>query len=261
MSKTSLMPSSVAMKGRHLVVLTGAGISAESGLKTFRAEDGLWENHRVQDVATPEAWARDPKTVLRFYNERRRQAHQAQPNAAHRALAALESTFQVSIVTQNVDDLHERAGSTRVIHLHGELDKARSTGAPERVYQLNGQDLQWGDQCSEGHQLRPDIVWFGESVPMYDVAESVVKDADFLLVVGTSLQVQPASWLVEVPPASVPRLWVDPADITPSAGILHLQESATQGVTYLADYWLMRDQLVMPPLGLHATAHHDELWR
>ncbi len=189
----------------HLVVLTGAGISAESGIKTFRDGDGLWENHHIEDVATPEAWARDPRTVLRFYNERRAQVRAARPNAAHLALAELEKHFRVSIITQNIDDLHERAGSRDVLHLHGELLKARSSRDARLVYRLDEDEtIEMGDWCDDGSQLRPHVVWFGENVPLYATACDIVAEADLLLIVGTSLAVTPASMLLDEAPLTAP---------------------------------------------------------
>ncbi|WP_110666473.1 SIR2 family NAD-dependent protein deacylase [Salinicola halophilus] len=219
---------------RHLVVLTGAGISAESGLKTFRDGDGLWENHRVEDVATPEAWARDPETVLRFYDERRRQARLAEPNPAHRALAELEAAgFRVSVITQNIDDLHERAGSRDVLHLHGEIRLARSSADAELRYPA-GERIRLGDLCDHGSQLRPDVVWFGESVPRYAEACDVVAEADALLVVGTSLAVMPAALLLEQAPIGAPCWLVDPhaRDLAP-AGVSAIAEPASRGVPEL----------------------------
>jgi NAD-dependent deacetylase len=195
---------------RRVVVLTGAGISAESGLQTFRGADGLWEGHRVEDVATPEAWAANPGLVLDFYNQRRRAVRAAEPNAAHRALVDLERAYDVRIVTQNVDDLHERAGSTQVLHLHGEVLKARSTRDPGLVRHLGGRDIELGDLCELGSQLRPHIVWFGEIVPAMDEAAELVAEADVLLVVGTSLQVYPAAGLVFEAPRKARRIVVNP---------------------------------------------------
>ncbi|CAA6691915.1 MULTISPECIES: NAD-dependent deacylase [unclassified Lentimonas] len=183
-------------KQQHVVVLSGAGISAESGIQTFRAADGLWENHPIEDVATPEGWQRNPALVLEFYNQRRRQLYTVEPNAGHLALAQLETTHRVTIVTQNVDNLHERAGSTTVVHLHGELDIARSTADESLLTPLKGKDIKLGDQCALGSQLRPHIVWFGESVPLIERAEAIVQTADILIVVGTSLQVYPAAGLI-----------------------------------------------------------------
>ena len=183
-------------KQAHVVVLSGAGISAESGIETFRAADGLWANHPIEEVATPEGWQRNPALVLEFYNQRRRQLYTVEPNAGHRALAQLEATHRVTVVTQNVDNLHERAGSTAVVHLHGELDIARSTADESLLYPLAGKDIQIGDCCALGSQLRPHIVWFGESVPLIEQAEQIVRTADILIVVGTSLQVYPAAGLI-----------------------------------------------------------------
>ena len=195
---------------QRVVVFSGAGISAESGLKTFRGADGLWEGHRVEDVACPAAWARDPGRVLRFYNERRRAVRAASPNAAHRALVDLERGFDVRIVTQNVDDLHERAGSRGVLHLHGEIRKARSTRDPTLVTDLGERDIEIGDLCELGSQLRPHIVWFGEMVPAMDEASALAARADILLVVGTSLQVYPAAGLIFVAPRDARRIVVNP---------------------------------------------------
>ncbi len=195
---------------KHLVVLTGAGVSAESGLATFRDSGGLWEGHRVEDVATPDAWHRNPALVLEFYNQRRKSALNATPNDAHRILAELESKFKVTIVTQNVDDLHERAGSSHVIHLHGKLFESRSTLDPSLVYPVNGWELKLGDRCIRGSQLRPNIVWFGEMVPMMEVAADVASLADIFLIVGTSLVVYPAAGLVDIVPRNVPKYLIDP---------------------------------------------------
>lgn len=194
----------------HIVVLSGAGMSAESGLRTFRDNGGLWENHRVEDVATPEAWRRDRSLVLRFYNERRKALLEATPNDGHRIIAAWEKKFQVTVVTQNVDDLHERAGSSRVVHLHGELMKARSTADPSLVYPMDGWELKEGDLCERGSQLRPHIVWFGEEVSLMSTAEKIVSRADVLIVVGTSLQVYPAAGLAFYAPETARRILVDP---------------------------------------------------
>jgi NAD-dependent deacetylase len=195
---------------KHIVVLSGAGMSAESGLKTFRDNDGLWENHRVEEVATPEAWRRDCALVLRFYNERRKALLAAEPNDGHRIIAGWEKDHRVTVVTQNVDDLHERAGSTSVIHLHGELMKARSTADAQLVYPLTGWELKEGDRCEKGAQLRPHIVWFGEEVPLMAEAEAVVATADVLVVVGSSLQVYPAAGLAFSAPPGARRILIDP---------------------------------------------------
>ena len=195
---------------KKIVVLSGAGISAESGLKTFRDSDGLWENHRIEDVATPQAWNRDPELVLKFYNERRQQVNSAMPNKAHAALYDLEKMFDVIIVTQNVDDLHERAGSSKVLHLHGELNKARSCGDPNLVYDLVDWEMKIGQTCEKGHQLRPHIVWFGESVPMINEAIPIFQNADIAIVIGTSLSVYPASGLIDYLPSYADRYYIDP---------------------------------------------------
>lgn len=198
------------MSKQHVVVLSGAGISAESGLKTFRDANGLWEGHRVEDVATPEAWARNPRLVLDFYNQRRRQLYEVEPNAAHRALAALESSFKVTIISQNVDNLHERGGSSRVIHLHGELDTARSSADPDLIYPLNGRDIEADETAEDGSPLRPNIVWFGEAVPAMETAAKILPTADILIVVGTSLVVYPAASLAYLAPDDAKKYIVNP---------------------------------------------------
>lgn len=195
---------------KRIVVISGAGISAESGLATFRGADGLWRGYRPEEVACPEAWRRDPGLVLDFYNERRRAVRAASPNAAHKALVDLERGFDVRIVTQNVDDLHERAGSSRVLHLHGEIRRARSTRDPALVTDLGDRDIELGDTCTLGSQLRPHIVWFGEAVPALDEAADLVAGADVLIVVGTSLVVYPAASLVFMAPAHARRIVVNP---------------------------------------------------
>jgi NAD-dependent deacetylase len=194
---------------KKIVVLTGAGISAESGIKTFRDSDGLWENHRIEDVATPDGWQKDPALVLAFYNQRRRQLLEVVPNAGHLGLVELEAHFEVQIITQNVDDLHERAGSSNVLHLHGELRKVRSETYPKLVYDWD-QDLELGDLCERGGQLRPHIVWFGEAVPMLEPASEIAYDADIFLIIGTSLQVYPAASLMSYAPPDIPYYYVDP---------------------------------------------------
>jgi NAD-dependent deacetylase len=186
---------------KKLVVLSGAGISAESGISTFRDNNGLWDNYRIEDVATPEAWIRNQELVLDFYNQRRKQAADVKPNAAHYALVELEKDYDVSIITQNVDNLHEIAGSSNVIHLHGELFKSRSTKNADLVYQMNSWELKTGDLCELGSQLRPHIVWFGEEVPMMETAVEVTEQADIFLVIGTSLAVYPAAGIVHYEPA------------------------------------------------------------
>lgn len=215
----------------HIVVLTGAGISAESGLSTFRDSGGLWEQHSVYDVATPEAFARNQELVLRFYNERRHQLESAQPNPAHRLLAELESRYRVTVVTQNVDDLHERGGSTNVLHLHGELTKARSSGFPELIYDIGYKEIHPGDVCERGTQLRPHIVWFGEEVPMLDAAAEVVRTADQLLIVGTSLQVYPAAGLVYEVDIDVPITVIDPGEPASVSRARVIRKGASDGLS------------------------------
>ena len=180
---------------KRIIVFSGAGMSAESGLKTFRDSGGLWEEHKVEDVATPEAWKSNPELVLKFYNMRRNQVLNAQPNKAHLALKELENAYNVIVITQNIDDLHERAGSTNVIHLHGEILKARSERSPSIIQDLKD-DLKIGDLAEDGHQLRPNIVWFGEEVPMFFNASSLMNTADILIIIGTSLNVYPAAGLI-----------------------------------------------------------------
>lgn len=215
----------------HIVVLTGAGISAESGLSTFRDSGGLWEQHSVYDVATPEAFARNQELVLRFYNERRHQLESVQPNPAHRLLAELESRYRVTVVTQNVDDLHERGGSTNVLHLHGELTKARSSGFPELIYDIGYKEIHPGDVCERGTQLRPHIVWFGEEVPMLDTAAEVVRTADRLLIVGTSLQVYPAAGLVYEVDIDVPITVIDPGEPASVSRARVIRKGASDGLS------------------------------
>jgi NAD-dependent deacetylase len=217
-----------------IIALTGAGISAPSGLRTFRDADGLWENHRVEEVATPEGFARDPELVLRFYNERRAQLAVVKPNAAHLALAAWERVHQVVVITQNVDDLHERAGSTRIIHLHGELTKARSTRDPSHVVDIGYAPLVLDDRCPRGAQLRPHIVWFGEAVPAMDEAEAEMAGADLVVVIGTSLQVYPAAGLTELAPHGAKRFLVDPAPGRVPPGYRVIAASAEIGVPSLS---------------------------
>ncbi len=229
------MPRSEAPK-KHLVVLTGAGMSAESGLKTFRDSGGLWEGYEVQDVATPEAWQRNPQLVLRFYNERRRDLLQAKPNAGHLALAELESKFRVTVITQNVDDLHERAGSTNVLHLHGELKKARSSVDPKLVYDIKGSELTLGERCEKGSQLRPHIVWFGEAVPLIEEAVIITQSAEVFAVIGTSLAVYPAAGLLDYVGQNVPIYLIDPhiPDHARRTNVEAFAEPASTGVPKLA---------------------------
>jgi len=222
----------------RLVVLSGAGMSAESGIATFRGADGLWEGHRVEEVASPEGFAANPELVFDFYNQRRRQIVAAQPNEGHLALARLEEVMEVHIVTQNVDDLHERAGSTNVLHLHGEIRKARSVARPDVVVTLEGAELNVGDLGPDGAQLRPHIVWFGEAVPMIDAAMDVVTSADVVVVVGTSLQVYPAAGLVGHAPQHAPIHVVDPNTPLEGGGRVELHRcGAVEGLTLLETRW------------------------
>jgi NAD-dependent deacetylase len=228
----------MANRMHKLVVLTGAGMSAESGIATFRGADGLWEGHRVEDVASPEGFVANPDMVLEFYNQRRRQVLAARPNEGHKVLARMENMFDVHIVTQNVDDLHERAGSLRVLHLHGEIRKAQSTVNPQCVVVLEGAELTLGDLGPDGHQLRPHIVWFGEEVPAFSRAAQIVKAADLVLVVGTSLQVYPAAGLVGLVPPGVPIVVVDPHSPLEEGGQVEVVSlNAVEGLARLERRW------------------------
>jgi len=222
---------------KKLVVLSGAGMSQESGIKTFRDSDGLWNNYRIEEVASPVAWERDPQMVLDFYNMRRKHLHEVEPNSAHIALAELEKDFDVQIITQNVDDLHERAGSTKVLHLHGELKKARSTADPTYIVTLDGWELKLGDLCPKGSQLRPHIVWFGEPVPEIMNATALVREAEILVVIGTSLHVYPAAGLLHYAPHNIPKYLIDPK-AEPDRYVMNLtiiREKATIGVPKMID--------------------------
>jgi NAD-dependent deacetylase len=221
---------------KKMVVLTGAGISAESGLRTFRDEDGLWEDYDVYEVAHIDAWKKNPQLVLRFYNERRQQVLNAKPNKAHRLLAAMEREFDITIITQNIDDLHERAGSSRVLHLHGEILRMRSEQQAELKATVRG-DIQWGQLAPDGAQLRPDIVWFGEEVPMMLPAAQITSEAEIFVIIGTSLQVYPAAGLVQHVPTGIPIYVID-KNIPPlpgSSSIHSIEQPATIGVEEL---WL-----------------------
>ena len=218
-----------------LVVLTGAGISAESGLKTFRDSDGLWEGYNVGEVATFDGWKRNPELVLDFYNQRRKAVREAQPNTAHKALAELEAQYDVTIVTQIIDDLHERAGSSKIVHLHGEILKSQSTLDESLVYDIEGWELKLGDKCPKGSQLRPHVVWFGESVPKMDHAIELARAAEVLIIIGTSLVVYPAASLIDFVPRRSKKYLVDPSDlqISDERGITHIKERATIAVPKL----------------------------
>lgn len=220
-------------------MLTGAGISAESGLKTFRDSNGLWEEHRIEEVATPDAWRRDPELVLRFYNLRRNQLGEVSPNAAHHFLKELESEWKVSIITQNVDDLHERAGSSDILHLHGELRKVRSQADLSHVRDIGYENLELGDLCPNGSQLRPHIVWFGEEVPLISEASRIASAADALLIIGTSLNVYPAAGLANVCQSTCPIILVDPSpnlESISSPRVAVINEKATTGIPIVAEY-------------------------
>lgn len=221
---------------KRLVALTGAGISAESGIPTFRDSGGLWEGHNVEDVATPEGWHKNKELVLNFYNERRKRALEVKPNAGHTILASLEDHFEVTVITQNVDDLHERAGSSHVVHLHGSLFESRSTVDESLKYPIKGWELKIGDKCEKGSQLRPNIVWFGEDVPMIEVAARLSSHADIFIVVGTSMQVYPAAGLINYVPREVPKYLIDPnADTMQIPGLYIIKDKASTGMTRLKE--------------------------
>jgi NAD-dependent deacetylase len=224
----------VADNKKHIVVLSGAGISAESGLKTFRDSDGLWMGYNVQDVATPRGFAKDPQLVLNFYNERRRDVAAAKPNAAHIGLAELEKDFQITIVTQNIDDLHERGGSTSVMHLHGEIFTMRSVANTKNIYEIKG-DINLGDLAPDGYQLRPNIVWFEEAVPLIEEAAILLNDCDYFVVVGTSLQVYPAASLLHFAPTFLPKFIIDKKipEVNNYANLHKIEMPATEGVAEL----------------------------
>lgn len=211
-------------------------MSQESGIRTFRDMDGLWEEYDINEVATPEAWAQNPALVMKFYNDRRKQLYEAEPNAGHRGLADLEKDFEVQIITQNIDDLHERAGSSKVLHLHGELKKARSSVDESLIYDINGWELKFGDHCAKGSQLRPHIVWFGEAVPAMDEAIPIVESADILVVIGTSLNVYPAAGLVNYTSKGTPIFVIDPERPTVYIrNVSYIQEKAGKGVEILKE--------------------------
>lgn len=218
----------------NLVVLSGAGMSAESGIKTFRDMGGLWEEYDVMEVASPQAWENNPELVMRFYNERRKKLFEAEPNEGHKEIAQLEKYFNVYVITQNVDDLHERAGSTNVLHLHGELKKARSTSDPNLIYPLDHWELKLGDQCEKGSQLRPHIVWFGEPVNAILDAALICEKADIFVVVGTSLNVYPAAGLIDYVPEKAPIYLIDPENVKAYRNVSYINEKASSGVKKLA---------------------------
>lgn len=223
---------------KHVVILTGAGMSAESGIATFRDSNGLWENHRVEDVASPEGFARDPQLVLDFYNIRRKELLKSKPNKGHLLIAELEKDFDVTVITQNVDDLHERAGSKNIMHLHGELMKIRSTGNPKDIRTLTADNIEinLGDRCDAGYQLRPHIVWFGEAVPMIEKAVEVVQTADVVIVIGTSLNVYPAAGLLDFGSRGIPIFLIDPKPVASKRNdIKYIQKGASEGMAELVE--------------------------
>lgn len=234
---------------KKLVILTGAGISAESGISTFRDSNGLWENHKVEDVASPKGWVANPELVLEFYNQRRRQLATVEPNEAHKQLVKLEEKYDVYIVTQNVDDLHERAGSSKILHLHGMLTSAKSSGNPNTVKDIGYEDIKIGDLCEEGFQMRPNIVWFGEGVPNIPTAEGFAYDADIFVIIGTSLVVYPAAGLISHVEPDRPVYVIDPNDV-PMKGFgwirrenntTIIKKSATEGVAELVQILMKED--------------------
>ncbi len=232
------------MDKKRIVALTGAGVSAESGIKTFRDSGGLWEEYDVMEVATPQAWEQNMDLVIEFYNQRRKQLHEVKPNAAHYALARLQEAYDVHIITQNIDDLHEVAGSTQVMHLHGELKKVRSTIDESLVYPLEGWELRRGDLCEKGSQLRPHVVWFGEPVPMIPAAAQLTATADICLIIGTSLNVYPAAGLVESLRRGVPVYLIDPGYLAVDhiPNLTFIRETAGKGTPVLVDKLLQEAQ-------------------
>lgn len=226
---------------KNIVILTGAGVSAESGIKTFRDDNGLWEGHDIMEVASPEGWENNQEKVLHFYNLRRKQLLEVKPNAAHHAIVKLEEKYHVDIITQNVDDLHERAGSKNVLHLHGELLKVRSSIDEELVMEWR-KDLKTGDMCSKESQLRPHVVWFGEAVPMFPPAIEITRKADILIIIGTSMQVYPAASLLDFKKESTPVYFIDPKpSIYPNASVKIIEKNAVEGVVELVDELLNND--------------------
>ena len=223
---------------KKVVVLTGAGVSAESGISTFRDSDGLWEHYRVEDVATYDAYLRNPQLVLDFYNQRRRELFKAEPNEAHRQLVRLEEKYDVHIITQNIDNLHERAGSTQVLHLHGELTKGRSDKDDSLIVEIGNKEIHLGDKAPDGAQLRPHIVWFGEAVPNIEPAAELCERADYFIVIGTSMAVYPAAGLIHYVPKSTPCYLVDPKAVPISRPITIFQEKAGTGVKKVVDQLL-----------------------
>lgn len=224
----------------NIVVLSGAGISAESGISTFRDTGGLWEQYSIEEVATPQGFDKNPELVLKFYNERRAQLNEVKPNKGHEILAELESNFNVHIITQNVDNLHERAGSKNILHLHGELTKVRSTKHPELIYDIGYKPINIGDKCDKGYQLRPHIVWFGEAVPAIEDAVPIVNNADVFIVIGTSLNVYPAAGLVAYTKADISKYLIDPnnVEVPYNQNFMVIKKSAGEGMKELKNILL-----------------------
>jgi NAD-dependent deacetylase len=220
------------MEKKKLVILSGAGVSAESGIATFRDSGGLWEGHDVMSVASPQGWAKNKELVLEFYNQRRKQAATVEPNEAHKIIAELEKDFDVTVITQNVDNLHERAGSTNIIHLHGELFKSQSTVDENLVYEMKGWEIKLGDKCEKGSQLRPYIVWFGEAVPLIKTAAEICAEADIFIVIGTSLVVYPAAGLIDYVPKDSPKFIIDPKkpEVLKTKNTVFIEEKGTIGM-------------------------------
>ena len=225
------------MSKKRLIVFTGAGVSAESGIKTFRDSGGLWEDYRIEDVATPEAWVNNQELVLEFYNQRRKQVLAAKPNAAHYFIAELQTIYDVQVITQNIDDLHERAGSKKVMHLHGEIMKARSTADPNLVYPLKKSEIKAGDICAKGSQLRPHIVWFGENVPLIENANALAQQAEIFIVIGTSLNVYPAAGIINFVNQKTPKWLVDPGEFNLDYiyNLQHIKQTAVKGISNLQE--------------------------
>ena len=224
------------MKKKKIVVFTGAGMSAESGIKTFRDTNGLWEEYKIEDVATFDAWQRNMPLVLDFYNQRRKQVLEAKPNEGHLLVAQLQKKYDVQVITQNIDDLHERAGSKKVLHLHGEIIKSRSTDHSNLIYPIKGSEIKVGDVCENGSQLRPHIVWFGEAVPEMDTAINLAEDADIFITIGTSLNVYPAANLIHVTSSQAKRYLIDPSDFNLDyiKNLIHIKATAVAGMLILA---------------------------
>ena len=231
-----------SINSTHIVIFSGAGMSAESGISTFRDTNGLWENNRIEDVTTPLAWQNDPEKVLHFYNLRRKQIIEAQPNEAHKLIAELEKLFQTTIITQNIDDLHERAGSKDVLHLHGNIrfSKSSISSEVEQLFEIKGWQLKMGEVCPNGHQLRPHVVWFGEDVPNYSIAADIIRDADILIIIGTSLNVYPAAGLIHFAPKSALKILIDPKanEFTLPDDYIRINTEAGKGMSQLIAKWL-----------------------